>query len=80
MTAKGQGKRFKSFANSSLGILGHGLFMRGVISMIDPNYVVIGGLIICCLALICAVIAVVILRLAKARLNKRLDTEYGRRR
>ena len=38
------------------------------------------GIIICCVSVLGAIVASVLLHLAKVRLNKRLDIEFGKRR
>ena len=47
---------------------------------ITPDLIFNAGVVICAAAAVCAVSAVIILRIAKARLDKRLDAEYGKRR
>ncbi|MDR0491109.1 MAG: hypothetical protein LBH28_07705 [Oscillospiraceae bacterium] len=46
----------------------------------SPDFIFYSGIVICGVAIVSAVIAVIILRLSKTRLNKRLDAEYGKRR
>jgi len=46
----------------------------------SPDFIFNSGLIICGIAAISAIIAVIILRLSKIRLNKKFDAEYGKRR
>jgi len=39
-----------------------------------------GGIVICGISVLCAIGAIVFLRIFKLRLSKRLDIEYGKRR
>ena len=45
-----------------------------------PDLIVNAGAVICVASIICAVIAVVVLRLYKKYLDDLLDAEYGKRR
>jgi hypothetical protein len=46
----------------------------------SPDLILTIGIIICGAAVIGAAVSAVVLRLHKARLDKRLDSEYGKRR
>ena len=45
-----------------------------------PDLMFIIGIIICCTALAGTIVTVIILRIFKVRLEKQLNTEYGKRR
>ena len=45
-----------------------------------PDFVFNSGIVICGVAVVGAVIAAIMLRRSKARLNRQLDAEYGKRR
>ena len=44
------------------------------------EFVYIIGVVVCCIAVAGALIAAIVLRLAKVRLNRQFDAEYGKRR
>ena len=44
-----------------------------------PDLIFNSGIILCGVAVVGAVIAVIVLRFSKSRLNKQLDAEYGKR-
>ena len=44
-----------------------------------PELIFKSGIVICVVAVVCAVLAAIVLRLMKLRLNKNLDAEYGKR-
>ena len=44
----------------------------------NPDLIFNGGIIICGVTAVCAVIAAIILRFLKARLNKQFDAEFGK--
>lgn len=45
-----------------------------------PDYILYSGIAVCGIAVIGAIIATILLRFFKMRINKQLDTEYGKRR
>ena len=45
-----------------------------------PDLIFNSGIVICGIAVVGAIIAAIVLRVFKVRLNRRLDAEYGKRR
>lgn len=46
----------------------------------SPKIIFYGGIVVCIVATIGALVAMIILRLSKTRINRQLDDEYGKRR
>ena len=56
-----------------------GCFIGGV-GKVYSQIVFESGIVICVIASLAAIVATIVLRLLKIRLNKQLDMEFGRRR